>query len=244
MISLGVVGLFALTGVIAATFTLSKSNNPPAIRIATQAQDELPLAARAPSPALPQRHPVAFMDSSPGAATENTLPTHDLADSGAMPVAPPRDEVSTVTAEPASSTPALSLDDLLGSASASGVTGAVVTTNGWLMQVEGASDGTYTLELADAPRTGAPSIVVALPPPDGLPSAQHQANEAAREFVKQTLLHGAEPGLHPRPLTHRPHVWLRGRLIPSPAGSSVPREIAPASQFSFVPLAGTTGDPG
>jgi hypothetical protein len=231
IISLGVAGLFALTGVIAAATFLAKSNNPPAIRVAAQSQDELPLAARAPSPALPHAQPAVSLDSRRDADTENAVPTHDVADSGAVPAPPPLDEVATVTAEPASSTPTLPLD------------GAVVTTNGWLMQVEGASDGTYTLELADAP-TGAASIVVSLPPSEGLPPQQHQANDAARAFVKETLLHGAEPNLRPWPLTHRPHVWLRGRLIPAPAGSLVAQEIVPASAFSFVPLAGTPDDPG
>lgn len=238
-ISIGVAGTFALMGAIAASMVLSKSNNPPAIRIAAQAQDELPLAARAPALALPHQHPAVSLVSGLGAATENAAPTHDLADAGSA--TPPPDEASSVAG--AGSTPALSLDDLLASAQASGAADEVAT-NGWLMQVEGAPDGTYTLELADAPRTGAPSILVALPPPDSLPPPLRQADEAARAFVKQTLLHGAEPDLHPWPLTHRPHVWLTGRLIRASVGTPAPREIAPATQFSFAPLAGTPADPG
>jgi hypothetical protein len=148
---------------------------------------------------------------------------------------------SSTTAAPEMPSPVVPLDDLIAPARPSRVTaGAMVTTQGWLTQVQGAADSTYTLQLADGPGAGAPYIVIRLPLPDRLPpgaAALRQADADARQFVKQTLLHGAEPDLRPWPLIHRPHIWLTGQLVSAPTGGPARWEIAPATRFSFVSLA-------
>jgi hypothetical protein len=110
------------------------------------------------------------------------------------------------------------------------------------MQVSGALDGSYLLEVAERPDPGAPFIVARVPKPDAAPDDQPELRQrviAVRSFIKQRLLHEKEPDLRGWPMVHRPYVALTGQLsfTRDHGGSPIPMDrIARTSSWELVPI--------
>lgn len=90
--------------------------------------------------------------------------------------------------------------------------GDVVTVSGWLHVVRSMGDGDYNLRFSSRPDSADHYIVSEIPDGDDAPKQLQPLIEAAREFVKTTMLDGKDPSKQGTTLGNPVYVQITGQL--------------------------------
>lgn len=133
--------------------------------------------------------------------------------------------------------------------------GQIVTTTAWLhlvaLQDEPSThrDGDYHIQIRTSPEWQDSCLVIEVPYPDFVPDpALAEKCGKVRQFIKDNLLKGKEPGMRGNKLDHPVYVIITGQLFfdlshvkGSPRGkrgmkSYTPWEIHPVTAIKFAPI--------
>jgi hypothetical protein len=226
--SLLLIGMALLTGYGVWSQTLRTRSGQPPVGSPAIAQQELqPVTAQTPAPA-PEPVPLptaSSMSSAETPAEPSPVPA------GPPPVqAPKRVLLSDLLALESSAEQAVPAAPASSPEAASGLTapdlqaGDLLHVTGWLHWISRAPNSTYQLFVTPSPRSKAPGLIAAVPPPDQStesPTMERQL-QTVRSFITQRLLRQQQPSSR-RSLMRKPiFIQLTGQLSPPELSLSEP----------------------